>query len=242
VEYASVHNVLDYNRFTRLGKYLNRFTKDIPHKLHPSKPYFRVVFWAILFPIFSTLLSFGIYRESASAQNLSTETPTTSSVGTVTGAFITVTYIEPINVRSGPSSFDYPVIGSIPVGGTASAIGRSPAGEWIQIQFQNGPRGTGWVYAANVSLSPSVLLPIVEPPPTPTPVMTPTLNPTFAAAFQTLPTSTRLPTFTPPPSIVIPTFTNPANSNSGRGVTTWVVLILGLVGIVGLVISSIRRR
>ena len=99
---------------------------------------------------------------------------------------------------------------------------------------QNGPRGTGWVYAANVSLSPGTLLPIVEPPPTPTPVTTPTHNPTFVAAFQMLPTSTRLPTFTPPPSLVIPTFTNPAKSSDGRAITTWVIVLLGLIGIAGI--------
>jgi hypothetical protein len=150
--------------------------------------------------------------------------------------------LEGTNVRTGPGSFDYPAIGHLSTGETAPAIGRSPAGEWIQILFQDGPRGTGWVYAANVSLSTDGLLPIVEPPPTPTPLMTPTLNQTFVAAFQTLPTSTRLPTFTAPVPITFPTFTNPADQPSGRALTTWVIVVLGLIGIVGLVISSFQRR
>jgi hypothetical protein len=163
-------------------------------------------------------------------------------IGTFSGPFITVTYIEPINVRTGPSSFDYPIVGQIPVGGTASAVGRSPANEWIEILFPNAPRGTAWVYAANVTLSPpGFLLPIVEPPPTPTPIEVPTLNPTFVAAFQTLPTSTRLPTFTAPPSITFPAYTNPAHSSSSRAMTMWVVVILGLIGIVGIVFTSVRR-
>ena len=54
---------------------------------------------------------------------------------------------------AGQVPFDYPVVGSLPVGGTAPAIGRSPASEWIEIVFADAPRGTGWVYAANVSLS-----------------------------------------------------------------------------------------
>jgi hypothetical protein len=185
------------------------------------------------------ILSFlGSFYIPAKAQGAGTSTPT----GTFTDALITVTYIEPINVRTGPSSFDYPVIGSLPVGGTASAIGRSPAGEWIQILFPGGPNGTGWVYAANVSLSPDALLPIVEPPPTPTPVMTPTLNQTFAAAFQVVPTSTHLPTFTPPPSLVIPTFTNSANSSSSRTISTWIIISLGIIGIGGMIFASLRRR
>jgi hypothetical protein len=191
---------------------------------------------------FAILLSFGSFRNSVSAQQLTTATPSVSTAGTSSSAYITVTYIEPINVRSGPSSFDYPIVGSLPVGGTAIAVGRSPAGEWIQIVFPDAPRGTGWVYAANVSLSADALLPIVEPPPTPSPLMTATLNPTFVAAFQTLPTSTRLPTFTAPPSLVIPTYTNPSNTSSGHVITLWVIICLGLIGIIGLVFTSFRRR
>jgi hypothetical protein len=217
------------------------FTKDIPKKLRNVKKT-RVGFW--VFPTLgsSALLFFVLFLNPASAQTLNTVTPTASTVGTVSGVYITVTYIEPINVRSGPSSYDYPVIGSLPVGGSAPAIGRSPAGEWIQIQFQNGPRGTGWVYAANISLSQGPLLPIVEPPPTPTPLMTSTLNPTFVAAFQTMPTSTHLPTFTPPPSLEFPTFANPEISSSGRTIAAWLVLVLGLFGIVGLAFSYFKQR
>jgi hypothetical protein len=186
-------------------------------------------------------LSFsGIFQLPVAAQEVASPTPTPGLAGGT--AFITVTYIEPINVRSGPGSFDYPVVGSLPVGATAVAIGRSPAGEWIQIVFSDAPRGKGWVYAPNVSLSPGGLLPIVEPPPTATPVVEPTLNPTFVAAFQVQPTSTRLPTFTAPPSLVFPTYTNPVQSSSSRATTVWVVLILGMVGIIGIILTSIRRR
>ena len=201
----------------------------------------KAVIWIPLILGLATLLSLGLYLNPAAAQQSNTVTPS-AMVGTPSSAFITVTYIEPINVRSGPSSFDYPVVGSIPVGGTAAAIGRSPAGEWIEIVFPDAPRGSGWIYAANVSLSAGALLPIVEPPPTPSPLMTPTLNPTFVAAFQILPTSTRLPTFTAPPSLVVPTYTNPANTASGHVLTAWVVVGLGLLGIVGMVLASFRRR
>jgi hypothetical protein len=191
----------------------------------------------------TSLFFFSPNQAPAKAQLLDTATPTTNGVDPGSNAFITVTYIEPINVRSGPSSFDYPVVGKLPVGGTAPAIGRSPASEWIQITFPDAPRGTAWVYAANVTLSPpGFRLPIAEPPPTPAPLVTSTLNPTFLAQFQSLPTSTHLPTFTIPPPLVFPTYTNPPVSSSGHASTTWVILVLGLIGIVGILITSFRRR
>jgi uncharacterized protein YraI len=158
------------------------------------------------------------------------------------GAYITVTYIEPINVRAGPSSFDYPVIGSIEVGGTAPAIGRSKAGEWIQISFPTGPKGIGWVYAFNVKLSPNALLPIVEPPPTAVPLITSTVNPTFVAALQAVPTNTRKPTFTAPPPLDIPTFAPASNNLPGGLPIGWVAGGLVAVGLLGLAISALRRR
>ena len=240
MEYASVHNVLDYNRFARVGELINLFTKDTPYKLRHMRLWIKVGLWISLILGFADLLFFGSSQTPVAARQSFSSTPT--ATGTSTGAFITVTYIEPINVRTGPSSFDYPVVGSIPVGGTAPAIGRSPAGEWIQIVFPDAPRGTGWVYSANVTLSPGFLLPIVEPPPTPAPLETPTLNPTFVAAFQILPTSTHLPTFTPPPPLVFPTYESPANASSGRAITAWVIVGLGLIGIVGIAITSFRRR
>lgn len=202
------------------------------------KSFIGIGIWAFLILGLASLSILGLTWTPAAAQQSNTATP----IGSSSGAYVTVTYIEPINVRSGPSSFDYPVVGSLPVGGTAPAIGRSPASEWIEIVFADAPRGTGWVYAANVSLSSNALLPIVEPPPTPSPVTTPTLNPTFVAAFQTLPTATRLPTFTPPPALTLPAYTNPAVASSNRAVAAWVIVILGLIGVVGIVLSSIRRR
>jgi hypothetical protein len=213
-----------------------------PTKLRQSNSLIKVGFWFLLILAFSILSGFVSSWNPVAAQQLNTATPTVTAVGGSSGRYITVTYIEPINVRAGPSSFDYPVVGSLPVGGTAPATGRSPAGEWIQIEYADAPRGKGWVYSANVTLSPGALLPIVEPPPTPAPLETATLNPTFVAAFQILPTSTRLPTFTVPPALVIPTFTNPTDASSHRTTTTWVIVILGLIGIVGIIITSFRRR
>ena len=189
--------------------------------------------------IIATILLISSSMNPVSAQQQDSVTPSATLLGT---SLITVTYIEPINVRTGPSSFDYPVVGTLPVGGTAVAIGRSPAGEWIEILYPDAPRGTAWVYAANVSLSPGALLPVVEPPPTPTPLVTSTINPTFAAAFPNLPTATRLPTFTPPAPLSIPTFQNPVPSSSGRTVTAWAMAGLVMIGVAGLAVSAFRHK
>jgi uncharacterized protein YraI len=215
------------------------FTKDTPRTLRHLH-LLKVGILILLACGFATVLLSGVAQSPAAAQDLNTATPSANTAGT---AYITVTYIEPINVRTGPSSFDYPVVGTLPVGATATALGRSPADEWIEIAFPEAPRGTAWVYAANVSLSPpNALLPIVEPPPTPAPAETATLNPTFVAAFQIVPTITRLPTFTPPPPLAIPTYTNPAQPASGGAIPAWLIVGLGAIGIVGIALTSFRRR
>jgi len=191
----------------------------------------------LLFLGIGAILCFQVPSDSASAQGSEpTSTPNAA------GAYITVTYIEPINVRAGPSSYDYPVIGSLPVGGTAPALARSPAGEWIQISYPDSPNGIGWVYAANVSLSASGLLPVVEPPPTATPAVTPTINPTYAAALQAVPTLTRKPTFTAPPPLKLPTYVASEAGSTPRLQTGWIIVGLAVVGFLGMAVSSLRRR
>jgi hypothetical protein len=160
--------------------------------------------------------------------------------GTAIGPFITVTSPDGARVRAGPSSFDYSAIGYLVPGATAPAIGRSPAQEWIQIIYLGAPGGVGWVYAPLVSLSPG-FLPIVEPPPTATPRTTPTINPTFAAAFQVQMTSTRLPTFTPPPPLATLNF-EPATGKGPHIPMGFVILGLAVIGILGAVISFLRGR
>lgn len=161
--------------------------------------------------------------------------------GTPTGPIVTVnTDQEQINVRSGPST-DYPQVGVLVAGQQVPAIGRSPGGEWIQIYYPGVPGGIAWVYAFLVS-SPTGNVPIVEPPPTPTPLTTPTTDPTLAAQFNIEVTPTRLPTFTAPPPLVIPTFTAEDSSPISSGVPMG-FLIIGLVvmGLFGSVISFLRR-
>ncbi len=145
-----------------------------------------------------------------------------------------------INVRTGPSTIIYPdPCGTLPYGATAPALGSSPAHEWILIAYSACPNGVGWIYAPNVELSPGYL-PIVEPPPTATPLATATIDPTLAAAFNIQPTVTRLPTFTPAPPLVIPTFTDGTpQENFPIGEA---IIAIAVLGIIVLVLSLFIRR
>jgi hypothetical protein len=163
--------------------------------------------------------------------------------GTATGPIIVVTYEEQINVRSGPSSRFYPVpIGIMYPGQEAPALGRSPGGDWIMIYFPGVPDNVGWVYAPLVTFKEVGFLPIIEPPPTSTPLTTPTIDPTLAAAFVIPATSTRLPTFTPPPELVIPSFNNVSlTSATGRIPMGLIIFSLAFIGIFGALIAYLRR-
>jgi hypothetical protein len=110
------------------------------------------------------------------------------------------------------------------------------------IYYPGVPGSIGWVYGLYVGLSPGALLPIVDVPPTPTPVSTPTINPTLEAAFIGQQTPTRLPTFTPPPPLDLPSFTDPTAAQSPGIPAGLLILILGLVGFFGAVISYLRGR
>jgi hypothetical protein len=171
----------------------------------------------------------------ALAQSAPTDTPQPGSGS----AYITQTYTEPVNVRTGPSTVYYPVIGQLPIGATAPAIAASPSREWIEISYAGGPGGVGWIYAANVTLTGS--LQIAEPPPTEAPLQTATIDPTLAAAFSVAPTETRLPTFTPPPPLVIPVFTDPGAS-AVHFPMGWAIGLIALIGAGVLGVSFFGRR
>jgi hypothetical protein len=177
-------------------------------------------------------------------QKVAAQQPT-GSIPTVTstpiGPTIKVTNPDQINVRSGPSTYLYTAIGVLLTGETAPAIGRSPGGDWIEIHYEGVPGNVGWVYASLVGLSANANLPIVEPPPTPTPITTPTIDPTLAAAFIPQLTPTRLPTFTPPGPLVIPTYEVSA-SRTGNVPLGLVIVLLTLIGGLGAIISFLRGR
>jgi SH3-like domain-containing protein len=134
----------------------------------------------------------------------------TVSIPTVTsspfGPMVTVNQDqEQINVRAGPSQ-DYPIVGVLEQGEKVPALGRSVGGDWVEIAYPVVDGGVAWVYAYLVTISGGELT-IIVPPPTPTPRVTPTIDPTLAAQLIVEIGPTRLPTFTQPPPLEIPAYT-----------------------------------
>ncbi len=161
--------------------------------------------------------------------------------GTASGPTVTVRADQDeINVRNGPGT-NYDIVGVLVAGQTAPALGRNTTGSWIQIAYPGVAESVGWVYEGLISLS-SGSLPIIEPPPLPTRA-TPTIDPTLAAQFIIEPVATRLPTFTPPPPLVIPTYTDEVIVGSATAVPMGLVIVLlAVAGLFGTAISVFRGR
>src|SRR5512133_141842 len=203
--------------------------------------FLKSVFLVFLGAMLLTLLLNVPEPQKVAAQQPTGSVPTVT--GTPIGAYIIVAGTEPqINVRSGPSSYKYPVpIGLLFNGQTAPALGRSIGGDWIQIRYEGVPGNVGWVYAPYVKLSPNANLQVVEPPPTPTPPTTPTIDPTQVARFIPQYTPTRLPTFTPAGPLVIPTYES-SGMRSGGVPLGLAIVLLALIGGFGALISFLRGR
>lgn len=204
----------------------------------------RTWFHPIILPLLIVLYCFWIFSAPTSTAVLAQQ-PTDTPVADVssTGMFITVITEEPqINVRMGPSSSIYPIVGTLLRGATAPALGKSQGGDWIQIEYAGAPNSKGWVYSPLVQVSPGILL-AIEPPPTPVPPATSTIDPTLAAQFIIVPTHTRLPTFTPPPSLIVPVYTEIPSALSQNSVPVATVIIaLATLGVIGFMLSLIARR
>jgi hypothetical protein len=190
--------------------------------------------WVLLFPSLRHLV---VVQVSAQIPTVSIPTVTGSPIGPVVSVRRDADQ-DSINVRSGPSA-KYDIIGLLIVGQTAPAKGRTPGGDWIQINYPGVPDSSGWVYSPLVDVSGSI--PIVEPPPTPTPKTTPTVDPTLAAQFILEIPPTRLPTYTAPPQLVIPTFAAEEIVTTSGGIPMGVVIIgMAVLGIFGILISFLR--
>ena len=191
-------------------------------------------------------LGVGLFLEEPTVQAGPLAQQPTGSVPTVTSTSVGPTVIvspenEQINVRSGPGT-EYDKIGVLISGQEVPALGRSAQGLWIKIAYPGVPGGTAWVYSFLVSV-PSGDVPIAAPPPTPTPRVTPTIDPTLAAQFILEIPPTRLPTFTPPPPLVLPTFEVAAPNTSQVGLPMGMLIIgLGVLGVFGAVVSFLRGR
>jgi uncharacterized protein YraI len=160
------------------------------------------------------------------------------AASTPEGVVATIIYPDPINVRGGPSTVHYPIVGQLFPGDVVPALGVSPGHEWVQIGFPGAANGRAWVYAVFVTVSGGEL-PVVEAPPTPTPLVTATIDPTFAAAFDIQPTQTRMPTFTPPPPLTVPAFEDESSAGLGFG---GFIMGLSVLGLLGLIVTFVLRK
>ena len=171
-------------------------------------------------------------------------------IPTVTGTYkgVTVTVplssLDPVNVRSGPSTL-YDLVGTLLPGQEVAALGKSSDVDnnyWIMIRYFGAPDDIGWVYDGLVDLSPGEL-PIIEPPPTVTPAVTQTVNATLAAQFITTPIPTRLATFTPSDPMIVPTYADVSRTSFlGKIPMGLVVIILGGLGGLLAIFSSVRQN
>jgi hypothetical protein len=191
---------------------------------------------------FSWLRFTSTVKLDAFAQQPTVAIPTVTS--SPFGPMVTVNMDqEQINVRAGPSAGgEYPIVGILQQGETVPALGRSPGGDWIKIVYPTVEGGVAWVYAYLVTVSGGEL-PIVEVPPTSTPRVTPTIDPTLAAQLIVEIAPTRMPTFTQPPSISIPTYTQaPTRGGAGGLPLGFIIIGLAVIGIFGLMVSVFRGR
>ncbi len=169
----------------------------------------------------------------------------TGSIPTVTGTpvgpYITVNSDQDqINVRALPNALSTK-LGVLLAGQQEPAKGKY--GGWILIVYPGVSGGEAWVLGSLVTLSGGDV-PVVEPPPTMTPLYTNTIDPTLAAQFIVTIGPTRLPTFTAPPPLVIPTYPTQAPAQPTRQKLPIGLIItgLGLLGIFFGLISFIRGR
>jgi len=204
--------------------------------LHRRVFIFSLLVWII--SVYIVLITFDVKAKTPDQiPTVAIPTVTSTPIGAI--AIVTMDQ-DQINVRSGPST-DYPVIGVLIAGQQVPALGRTVGGDWVQIAYPGVEGGVAWVYSPLVRLEGS--LPLVEPPPTPTPRTTPTVDPTLAAQFIIEIPPTRLPTFTPPPSLIVPTYTiDQPISGTGRIPMGLVIIGLGVIGLFGTLISFLRRR
>jgi hypothetical protein len=199
----------------------------------------------IIFFIITIILGLGFLKEPEQPVFAQIPTGTIPTVtGTPTGPIVTVKsgIGEPsVNVRSGPNVL-YDAVGVLLVGQSATAKGRSPGGDWILIEYPGAPSGEGWVYGANLDITPGILQ-VVEPPATSTPAVTQTIDPTLAAQFIVTIAPTRLPTYTPAEPIALPTYSNTSVGNSVGPVPMGLIIVVLLtIGVLLGIFSLVQRR
>ena len=144
----------------------------------------------------------------------------------------------PLNVRSGPSPTSLQV-GVFLVGQEAPAFGYY--GSYVQIEYAGAPGDRGWVVLDRVEVFGGIL-PMMQAPPTETPSITKTIDPTLAAQFIITAQPSRLPTFTEPPALLIPTFQAETGATATGGIPIgYVIITLAGLGLFLSLIAILRR-
>ena len=201
----------------------------------------KIVSLGLVVTVFVAIILNVPVQSIANAQQPTGSVPTVT--GTISGPFVTIyADLKQVDIYAGPSTYLYPAVGVLLAEQSVPALGRGSDPDWIQVFYPGVPGSKAWVYAPYVRISPGARLPTVEAPPTPTPFSTPTINPTLAAAFIAPETPTRLPTFTPPAQIIVPTFVDDAANQTNRIPIGLVIFSLGFVGAMGVLIAYLRGR
>jgi uncharacterized protein YraI len=71
-----------------------------------------------------------------------------------------------VNIRMGPSA-NYELAGRLPSGTQVVVLGRTEAGDWIEIEYPQGSGQTAWVYYTLIQLDYGSLPVVIHPTPTP---------------------------------------------------------------------------
>lgn len=145
---------------------------------------------------------------------------------------------NPLNVRSFPNSTSTRV-GVFLVGQEAKAYGYY--GDYVMIDYAGAPDNRGWIVLNRVEVF-GGSLPMLQPPPTETPSITKTIDPTLAAQFIITAIPSRLPTFTEPPALQIPTYPVQVGGTATGGIPIgYVIVILAGLGLFLTLIAVLRR-
>jgi len=196
---------------------------------------FKTLRWLLLAVVLTSLVVLSYTFNSP--QIVHAQQPT-GSIPTVTGtptgpvAVSKAGWTDNINVRDSPST-NGDQIGILLPGQSVYVKGKTIAGDWLLIDYPGVPSGEGWIWALYMDIGPGEV-PVVELPPTPAPKVTATIDPTLAAQFVITPNATRMPTFTQPPSLVVPTYTTGVSSTGSIPIGLVIIIIAGLGIMIGL--------
>lgn len=205
---------------------------------------FRKIKWILLVATLITTI-YLLFSQSLS-YSVSAQQPT-GSIPTVTGtpkgvtAKVKIGLTEDrVNVRSGPSVL-YPQVGVILLGAEVPVVGRSAGGDWLVVEYPGAQGGIGWVWSLYMDVSPGELA-VIENPPSPVPITTITIDPTMAAQFITTPRATRMPTFTEPAPLQIPTFESSTGQILAGIPVGLIILLLSVLGLLLGLFSYFQSR